>query len=356
MSVLEQLIRRKPDVEFFTRLSVEECQQRLSAALDQWRWSWSFRPDKPVIGKVSGHRFQMCKRIYYRNSFMRILHGELIPTPQGTYVRGLFRFHMLVILFLIVWFGGITFILCQNVGTVLSGNEPWLALAIPVGFLIFGALVVWIGSLLEKPSQAYVISFLRRTLDFQPSPVINSFSIPTIRTSLNWRHIFVASLLGALFVVPGASLRLLEMLTSVPVSLEAHDFLYSVYDRLRPPDWLQALMMFAALYAPALSGIFFAYLGTRRNRLVHPISMAVGGSIAAGLLGCAAGLVGFQLFVFPPFGLVDFLWREIDLPSLLLWGARTIMLIMACGLAGGFGGYLGWLFWAKKELEETYIP
>jgi hypothetical protein len=356
MSVLKQLIRRKPDVEFFTRLSVEECQQRLSAALDQWRRSWSFRPDRPVIGKVNGHRFQMCKRIYYRNSFMPILHGELIPTPQGTYVRGSFWFHTLVILFLIVWFGFIASMLYQGILAILSGNGFWLALVLPIGFLVFAVLFVWIGSLLEKPSKAYVIAFLRRTLDFQPSPVINSFSIPTIRTSLNWRHVLTASLLGALFVVPGAGLRLLEMLTSVPVSLEAHDFLYSVYDRLRPPDWLQALMMFAALYAPALSGIFFAYLGTRRNRLVHPIGMAVGGSTAAALLGCAAGLVGSQLFVFPPFGLVDFLWRETDLPSLLLWGARTIMLIIACGLAGGFGGYLGWLFLAKKELEETYIP
>jgi hypothetical protein len=325
MSFFKQLVRHKPDVEFFTRLSVEECQQRLSTALDQWRWSWNFRPDKPVIGKVSGYHFQMYKRIYYRNSFMPILYGELIPTSHGTYVRGSFRLHMLVALFLIVWFGGITFILCPNVEAVLSGNDPWLDLAIPVGFLIFGALVVWIGSLLEKPSQAYVIAFLRRTLDFQPSPVAKSLSNLTIRASLNWRHILMASLFGMLFVMPGASLQL-----------------HPVYARLRPPDWLLALLGFAEFEAPALGGIFLAYLGTRRNRLVHPMGMTIGGSIAAGLLG----------FVVRLFSLADFLWRSTDLFSLLQWGTGTIVLVAVWGLMGAVGGHCGWAFLARKEIDQ----
>jgi len=351
LAVFKHLAQRKPDVEFFTRLPVEDCQQRLSMALDRWRWFANFRPDKPVIGKVSGRRFQMHKRIYYRNSFMPILHGELIPTSQGTFVRASFRFHILTTMFMVAWFGGTVFLLLRSVGPVLFGTESWLALVIPVGFLTFGMLLVWIGSLLEKPSKAFVIAYLRRILlDSPPELTTASPPIPATSEGLAWQHILISSLGGALLIMPGVGLQLLNALGNVSTSSEIHDLLYSVYARLRPPEAVGVLLWLAGSYAPMLSGFFFAFLGARRSRLVHPVSMTLGGVIAASPLGWIAGLAGLPLFILSPPGLVDLFWKKPELSSLFTWSIYTITFVIGCGFLGGFGGYLGWLFLARKEI------
>ena len=285
---------------------------------------------------------------------MPILHGELISTPQGTFVWATFRFHAITILFMIVWFGGITFLFLRSLAPVLLGTESWLALAIPAGFLTFGVLVVWIGSLLEKPSKAFTIAYLRRTLlDSPPELATASPAILSIGASFTWRHVLAASLFGALLIMPGAGLRLLSTLGDMPVSQATHDFLYSVYTKLRPPEGVTALLWLVGSYAPMFSGFFLAFLSTRRNRLVHPMGLTLGGAIAASPLGCAAGLVGQPLFIFSPSGLVDFFWRKPELSSLLAWGIYTIALVIGCGLLGGFGGYLGWLFLARKEVYQV---
>jgi len=94
---------RKPAVEFFTKLPVQECMKRLDAATyDSYDvFSPQHAGEDLVTAQVIGKHFYLF-RLHewpiYRRGAGTFLFGKLTSTPRGTYVRAWYRLHSLVLL------------------------------------------------------------------------------------------------------------------------------------------------------------------------------------------------------------------------------------------------------------------
>ncbi|MCE9552046.1 MAG: hypothetical protein K8T91_01540 [Planctomycetes bacterium] len=76
-------------------------------------------------------------------------------TTEGTIIRGKFRMHPFVVVFMTIWFGGLTagggMMLMAALSELLTGKRimqgnlsPFLAVFIPPGMILFGiGLVAW---------------------------------------------------------------------------------------------------------------------------------------------------------------------------------------------------------------------
>jgi hypothetical protein len=63
-------------------------------------------PTEPFIGKLQEDCFKIRRNILYRNSFVPIIHGRLIPTPTGTRIVVTMRMYWFVMLFMMGWLAG----------------------------------------------------------------------------------------------------------------------------------------------------------------------------------------------------------------------------------------------------------
>src|SRR5437763_1346435 len=93
-----------------TTLSFEECRTRLISNVDRlsWGFTWTWNgPQKMIIGKFTGNRFRLSVRQFSRNSFIPFFYGQFIPLEQGTLIRGRFKIHLLVRVFMTIWVLGV---------------------------------------------------------------------------------------------------------------------------------------------------------------------------------------------------------------------------------------------------------
>ena len=159
--------RRQPDVEFFTRLPIEECEVRLHHALETRLVPSLFSHGKP-IGRLKDHRFYLYRRLNSRNPLEPVLHGWLISTPQGTYVSGTFRLLPIAIVFMplllaavlgmgLVWIG-------LMIHTLLVGISIQFGLLYVLPLSLLMALDVWFNLRWSRSTGRYLADYLRRTL------------------------------------------------------------------------------------------------------------------------------------------------------------------------------------------------
>ena len=66
-------------------------------------WNFFSFGDKKFQGNVQELKFKIHRSIYYRNSFLPILHGELEGTEGGTKITVKMKLHKFVLLLLLVW-------------------------------------------------------------------------------------------------------------------------------------------------------------------------------------------------------------------------------------------------------------
>ena len=92
--------------EFGSRLSAAECKARLQEAFGPW---WQLVPRVEFAGSVIGRRVSIRQRQWYGNSFQTIFVGRIEEGFGGTILRGRFRLNALVILFLAIGFGFMSF-------------------------------------------------------------------------------------------------------------------------------------------------------------------------------------------------------------------------------------------------------
>lgn len=341
---IARLLRRKPDVEFFTRTPADECLRRLSEAVGQRKWFWGFQPGKPIGGWIRKERFYLYKHIYYRNSFMPFLYGNLTPTPHGTYVWGVFVMHPFVLIFLILWFGIFTSSAFQGLYRSLTepafSVAPWLFLAIIFGAGLFVAVMVYVGEWLERGSKEYLKQFLYKTLtasELRRPPTV------TLSKTPNFKLILTATLVGILFLVPKVIISFARPLIDALAGSTLRDFLY------RLTIFAEMLCSGIVLYMflPVLTGFMYAYLITRRSPLVHPLNALLGGMISSSLLGLIAGILdhyGRYVLTYFRFGITT----GFEPLSYGLSGVALLMVFFA--MAGTVGSQLGWLALAKKEV------
>jgi hypothetical protein len=162
-------------IVLYSPLSPKECHRRLDQALDKWLQAYS--GTKPFIGSVSKERLVLRKRLGYRNSFQTQYAATLnmAGDGRGTIIEGRFRLFPSTAIFMIVWFGSLSyFALSQSLpmtftyvfGEASTLPENWRHLAVGPLIMIFCGMIVVIGCrYFARKEEADIMAFLNTTID-----------------------------------------------------------------------------------------------------------------------------------------------------------------------------------------------
>ena len=167
---------RRAEFIFHSPLAPKQAIEALRAGADEEHWAFSFsgyEGDLPVVGKFREERFRLRKRIYYNNAFARQFYGELLPEPNGTRVQGYFASNLSTRIFAWVWFLPVIWvclrILFKSGSDLLRGgflaDQRLFGGLIPFGILAGGLLIVFVGRLLSRGGERFIVEHVQDTLN-----------------------------------------------------------------------------------------------------------------------------------------------------------------------------------------------
>ena len=99
--------------------------------------SWK-RPQSsgsPFLGSVEYLSFKIRRNIHYRNSFLPLIQGKIIPTPTGSRLDVFMYMQPFSLIFMLIWFG---FLVNIESGVV---NANIARSFIPLGMIVFGLVM-----------------------------------------------------------------------------------------------------------------------------------------------------------------------------------------------------------------------
>ena len=137
------------NITYQTKLETEEILNRINEIIEPqktFRMTGIFgcSDHKPYEGNINGNTFNMTRIIRYRNSFLPRIKGGIVKDFGRTKVNVKMRVHTLVIVFMLIWLGGVG-IGCIAVlasGFKFGGQNFEPMTLIPFGMLIFGYALV----------------------------------------------------------------------------------------------------------------------------------------------------------------------------------------------------------------------
>jgi hypothetical protein len=150
---------QKPEIDFVTPLSVDECRSRLKRTFEAVS-------EKSFVGEVQGDKFYLAKKTPgVRDDFRPCLYGTLVLTPHGTRIQAAFRLHAVITLIIVLW---LLFFLCASFGNALLGKEPLSALMTLTFFwiIVLGVFTLfgWLGSWSNKSNREILADYLHKIL------------------------------------------------------------------------------------------------------------------------------------------------------------------------------------------------
>ncbi|MDB5312357.1 MAG: hypothetical protein JWO38_6559 [Gemmataceae bacterium] len=129
---------------------------------------------RPVLGRVSGSRVRLHKRLTGQNSFQTVLIGVLEPGGEGTTLRGRVGMHPGAIGYMAVYFA------VAAIGSVYlgvsaarggAGGGPLWAVIVPLAVLALGLMVVaggagvvWLGRNQARDEDEFLLTFVMEVL------------------------------------------------------------------------------------------------------------------------------------------------------------------------------------------------
>ncbi len=161
-----------------TELSVAECQKRLARLLERPGFFRAWEAEQgTVFGAVDGSSFYLVAKgsPYLRNSFAPYFFGGLLHRDGTTEVRGRFRVHGFVLLFMAVWFVGVLLlgglITAVALTELLTGQRflqgdarPEAVVVAGPGMLLAGVALVWVGWRIGRGQRERLGRFIEETL------------------------------------------------------------------------------------------------------------------------------------------------------------------------------------------------
>ncbi|WP_254568061.1 hypothetical protein [Oscillatoria sp. HE19RPO] len=149
-----------------TYLSPEDVQKKLVAVVEpppqgiQFQWK---RSDKLYRGKIGEHSFKIAKIIYHRNSFLPQIEGRIKAHGRGSQIEIEMKLHIAAIIFMCVWLSTIGQVALLSLFALFQDDfEP--AFLIPLGMVIFGIALPWVGFLPQaKASKDFLIELFQGT-------------------------------------------------------------------------------------------------------------------------------------------------------------------------------------------------
>lgn len=153
----------------------EECARRLRLVTDPKRL---FAGKNPLIGSISEASLSIRRRLGYKNSFQTFLFADMTVEGAGTRLRCRFGMHPLAVAFLSIWFSfvviglGIGLFVAFNPFGIQHGLRPlWPAAIVPVFMAVFAYVWLKLSRRLAHEDEAFMIEFLRFSLDAEPDAV-----------------------------------------------------------------------------------------------------------------------------------------------------------------------------------------
>jgi len=134
-----------------TPLSPDEVYARLAAAVEPVRWYRSpfSRAHRPYEGEITPNGFKIRRVINYRNSFLPAITGRIRVDEIGSAIELVFRLHVVVAVFMVVWLGGAAAATIVGAAEILRGHAPAVAW-IPLGMLVLGYAMMQGGFVIES--------------------------------------------------------------------------------------------------------------------------------------------------------------------------------------------------------------
>jgi YD repeat-containing protein len=86
----------------------------------------------PFLGSVENLSFKIRRNIQYRNSFLPMIRGKIVPTPTGSRVDVIMYMHPFSLVFMVIWFGIIASIESKFVDMNIARSF------LPIGMAVFG--------------------------------------------------------------------------------------------------------------------------------------------------------------------------------------------------------------------------
>ena len=160
-----------------TRLTPEECRERLSALLatqkDQWRILGGPPPGRPLDGTVRQDGFTLMRFTTGLQSFKTVASGRLVPTPDGTEITIRLGIHPIVLGFVAVFTLLVLSLVLVGLGGIAPGNANQLFERLPPPLLLMLVAVpamVAIGRYMARHDGAFLLGVLRDALEAEPPP------------------------------------------------------------------------------------------------------------------------------------------------------------------------------------------
>lgn len=168
---------RSGQVALHSDVSISECRNRISNAIDTPRWTLfslsGYEGSRPVLGKIDGDRIRLEKRRYYRNSFAPYFYATLSAQEHGTRIEGHFDSPPLVKVFMWIWLAFVLaigiplFILSLKdifLKTDAGSGDPIIGVLVPPVLIVFGILLPKIGKWFARSEEGFILNFLQRIL------------------------------------------------------------------------------------------------------------------------------------------------------------------------------------------------
>ena len=150
-----------------TRLPASEVNRRLGGIIEE-RTGWAAglngaripgRTGAPFAGSRDDATFKVVRLIRYRNSFLPVIRGRIVPGGMGADVRLVMTLHPIVAVFLLLWCAGLVFGVARG---FTQSVAPMLALG-PLAICSFGLFVTAAGFFPEALKARQLICAALRT-------------------------------------------------------------------------------------------------------------------------------------------------------------------------------------------------
>jgi hypothetical protein len=155
---------RKPDIEFVTALSIDDCKKRLERELQLRAAILGLHPAHSVIERLDGNRFRISRNqsFPFIDHVQPLLEGYLTNINRGTLVRASFRVNngslfAVLLLGFIVFFGVVA-------NQVISRGAEWGLFLVPIVFFGFMGFAYWFLSWHDKSKREVLTEYLQRIL------------------------------------------------------------------------------------------------------------------------------------------------------------------------------------------------
>jgi len=94
----------------------------------------------PFLGKVGPSTFRLRRDIRYRNSFLPLVWGRIVPSLRGSRINVTMFLHPLVAVFMIFWFSGLGYGVVKL--WVHRKEAVPFAVLVPAAMILFGVALV----------------------------------------------------------------------------------------------------------------------------------------------------------------------------------------------------------------------